>query len=235
MPRGCVIFDFDGVIADTESLHLQAYNHAFAECSARIGGTLEIEPDLYFHKYIVYGDREGFFHMLRDAGRLHDDDTIAMLCKAKDHLFNSGRSAFAEPLPGVIQLLAWLEERNVPRAICSGAKRSDIEHLLQVFGVAGHFELMTSIEDVRFGKPDPEGYNLTFDRLNERHDLELSKSQSLVIEDSPGGCEAGKAAGIPVLGVATSIPLERVERCATYAVRDLSHLDFSELSRWLRL
>lgn len=235
MPRGCVIFDFDGVIADTERLHLQAYNHAFAQCAKDIGGALEISPESYFSKYIVYGDREGFTHMLRDAGRAHDAATIETLCSAKDHLFNSGRTAFAEPLPGVIKLLTWLEEHNVPRAICSGAKRSDIEHLLDVFGVAGHFEFVTSIEDVHYGKPDPEGYSLTFDRLNERHDLELVKSQSLVIEDSPGGCEAGRAAGIPVLGVATSISLERVERCANYAVRDLSHLDYSQLSRWLGL
>lgn len=235
MPRGCVIFDFDGVIADTERLHLQAYNHAFAQCANQIGGSLHISDELYFAKYIVYGDREGFTHMLRDAGRPHDGATVTTLCEAKDHLFNSGRTAFAEPLPGVIQLLTWLEERGVPRAICSGAKRSDITHLLDVFGVAGHFEHVTSIEDVRYGKPDPEGYNLTFERLNEIHDLDLVKSQSLVIEDSPGGCEAGKAAGIPVLGVATSLSLERVERCANYAVRDLSHLDYAQLTQWLRL
>jgi len=134
MPRGCVIFDFDGVIADTERLHLQAYNHAFGQCSDVIGGPLTITPQAYFSRYIVYGDREGFFHMLRDARRPHDDAVIRQLCAAKDELFNSGRTAFAEPLPGVRALLAWLEERKVPRAICSGAKRSDIEHLLDVFG-----------------------------------------------------------------------------------------------------
>jgi len=104
-----------------------------------------------------------------------------------------------------------------------------------MFLVAGHFEFLTSIEDVRYGKPDPQGYNLTFERLNEKYDLELAKEQSLVIEDSPGGCEAGKAAGIPVLGVATSLPLESVKLCADHAVRDLSHLDYAELTRWLWL
>ncbi len=235
MPHGCVIFDFDGVIADTERLHLQAYNHAFANCRDTIGGPLEISQEQYFGKYIVYGDREGFIHMLRDAGRPNGDAIIATLCSAKDELFSSGKAAFADPLPGVIQLLHWLESRKIPRAICSGAKRSDIDHLLDVFGLRPHFELVTAIEDVRYGKPDPEGYALTFDRLNERYDLQLKKENSLVIEDSPGGCEAGRGAHIPVLGVATSLPLERVKRYADYAVQDLSHIDYAQLSKWLNM
>ena len=69
MPRGCVIFDFDGVIADTESLHLAVYNLALQSHAGQIRGALVIPREAYFTRYIVYGDREGFFHMLRDHGR----------------------------------------------------------------------------------------------------------------------------------------------------------------------
>ncbi len=117
MSRGCVIFDFDGVIADTESLHLSAYNHALAAHAGEIGGALEISPHGYFRKYIVYGDREGFLHMLRDHARTHDGALIERLAAAKHDLFQEKLGEFAEPLPGVRELLAWLEENNVPRAI----------------------------------------------------------------------------------------------------------------------
>lgn len=233
MARGCVIFDFDGVIADTERLHLQAYNEAMGKLAERIGGPLAITAEAYFAHYIVYSNREGFWHMLRDAGRPHDEGLVQALCAAKDVLFEERLHQFAEPLPGVRALLGWLEARRVPRAICSGAGRKEIEHLLGAFGVREHFDLIVSIEDVRQGKPDPEGYQLAFQRLQERYGRGLEKGLSLVIEDSAGGCKAARAAGIRVLGVATSLPEEQLQRCADHVVGDLSQMDYAALAQWL--
>ncbi len=233
MSRGCVIFDFDGVIADTERLHLAAYNHTLAAHADAIGGALEIAPQTYFTRYIVYGDHEGLFHILRDNGRAHDQGLVAKLAEAKHAIFEEKLGEFAEPLPGVREVLEWLEERNVPRAICSGARREEIVTLLDAFKLRHHFDILVTIEDVRFGKPDPEGYNKAFDLLNLEYDAELEKDYSLVIEDSAGGCSAGKAAGLRVLGVATSLELGEVQRHATFAVRDLSELDHGELAGWL--
>jgi beta-phosphoglucomutase len=235
MPKGCVIFDFDGVIADTERLHLAAYNAVFSAHAARIAGPLVVSPEAYFGKYIVYGDREGIFNILRDHHRPHDAATITFLADAKHDIFEKKLHTFAEPLPGVREVLAFLEENRVPRAICSGARRQEIITLLDAFQLRHHFDILVTIEDVRFGKPDPEGYNLAFDKLNLEYDAELDKSASLVIEDSAGGCSAGKAAGIPVLGVATSLSLDQVQRCATYAVQDLAHLPLASLRKWLGL
>ena len=186
MSRGCVIFDFDGVIADTESLHLGAYNHTLVAHAGEIGGVLEISPHHYFRKYIVYGDREGFFHMLRDHGRAHDAALIERLAAAKHDLFQEKLGEFAEPLPGVRELLGWLQEKNVPRAICSGARRGEIEPLLEAFKLRHHFDVIVTFEDVRQSKPEPEGYNKAFDLLNLEYDAELEKAFSVVIEDSEG-------------------------------------------------
>ena len=233
MPKGCVIFDFDGVIADTEVLHVTAYNHAFADHAAEIGGPLVISPPSYFSRYIVYGDREGVYHMLRDNLRPTHDELIEKLVEAKERFFMERLGEFAEPLPGVRDTLAWLEEKNVPRAICSGARRSEIDLLLEAFKLRHHFDVIVTIEDVRMGKPEPEGYNRAFDLLNQEYDAELDKAFSLVIEDSAGGCAAGKAAGLRVLGVATSLPLEEVQRHATFAVENLSKVDPRTLAGWL--
>ena len=235
MARGCVIFDFDGVIADTEALHWGVYNRVLSEFSAEIGERIEISRETYFSRYIVFGDREGFFHMLRDHGRDASEEIVAKLAAAKHVVFQEKLSDLAEPLPGVRELLVWLEAHNVPRAICSGAHRDEILRQLEAFELRHHFDVVVGIEDVRFGKPEPEGYELAFDRLNSEYDAELEKSLSLVIEDSEGGCAAGKAAGLRVLGVATSLPVERLKRCATMAVKTLSGIDMGEMRQWLGL
>jgi HAD superfamily hydrolase (TIGR01509 family) len=235
MPKGCVIFDFDGVIADTERLHLAAYNQTLAVHAADIGGPLHVSEADYFREYIVYGDHEGLFHILNDHGRPTEGVLIRKLAAAKHALFEKQLHAFAEPLAGVRELVAWLGARNVPTAICSGARRGEIELLLAAFGLRHNFKILVTIEDVRQGKPEPEGYNLAFDKLNLEYDAELDRNLSLVIEDSAGGCAAGKAAGMRVLGVATSIPLSELARCATHAVESLNKLDFAQLAAWLDL
>lgn len=235
MSKGCVIFDFDGVIADTERFHLVAYNAALAAHAAEIGGPLAITEPQYFANYIVFGDREGLFHMLNDHGRPCDGILVRKLAATKHKLFEKHLHGVSDPLPGVREVLAWLEARNVPRAICSGARRGEIEMMLDSLKLRHHFDVLVSIEDVRLGKPDPEGYNLAFERLNLEYDAELQKDSSLVIEDSAGGCAAARAADLRVLAVATSLPLEKLKQCATWAVGSLSDLDFNELARWLRL
>ncbi len=150
-------------------------------------------------------------------------------------MFQKRLGDFAEPLPGVREVLDFLEQCRVPRAICSGAARQEIVTLLDAFKLRHHFDVLVAIEDVRYGKPEPEGYNLAFDKLNLEFDAELEKARSLVIEDSAGGCAAGKAAGIPVLGVATSLPLEEVQRHADHAVRSLTELEHGRMAEWLGL
>ena len=233
MSRGCVIFDFDGVIADTERLHLDAYNQTFAAHAGQIGGELRISADEYFGGYIVFGDHEALFHMLGDHGRPTEGGLIRQLAAAKHKVFEKRLHALADPLPGVREVLAWLEAHNVPRAICSGARRSEIDLLLESFKLRHHFDVMVTIEDVRQGKPEPEGYKLAFDRLNLEYDAELDKEYSLVIEDSAGGCAAARAAGLRVLGVATSMALPELQAHATYAVRRLDEMDWGQLARWL--
>src|SRR5436305_1783438 len=135
MPRGCVIFDFDGVIADTERLHLRAYNQTLKAHAQEIGGPLEVSPHDYFTRYIVYGDREGLWHILRDNGRLHDNTFVEGLAAYKHHAFErllAGEGG-SPLLPGVRELLEWLEARQVPRAICSGARRAEILSMLESF------------------------------------------------------------------------------------------------------
>ena len=85
-----------------------------------------ISREAYFGRYIVYGDREGFFHMLRDAGRRHDAGVIEKLCAAKHAFFTEKLSEFADPLPGVTETLEWLEAHECAAGdLFGGATRGD--------------------------------------------------------------------------------------------------------------
>ncbi len=235
MNHGCVIFDFDGVIANTEEIHLMAYNHALQELRSRLGKEIVITPERYFSRYIVYGTIEGFGLILQDAGITAAPELVAELAAAKGRMMDRDIVEYAGLLPGVRRLLDHLADHKVPTGICSGARRHEIQPLLETFGIAAFFPVITAIEDVRHGKPDPEGYSKTLQLLNELDDRNFPANCSLVIEDTNGGAIAAHAAGIRVLGVATNSPLERVKHWADFAVPDLAHLDLAEFDSWIGL
>lgn len=235
MARSCVIFDFDGVIADTEAQHLIAYNEALLRLADKLGVTLRIDPTSYYQRYIAFGNREGFECILRDAGLTVSGQIVEELCQLKDHLIDRELSEISAPLAGVKDTLAVLAGWNVPLAICSGARRVEILRILDAFHLRDYFPVMVAIEDVRHGKPDPEGYCRAFDALQLQCDGELAKTQSLVIEDTAGGAAAAHAAGLRVLGVATSSPLEKVKAWADFALPGLSCLQPQQLRLWLQL
>jgi phosphoglycolate phosphatase/beta-phosphoglucomutase len=235
MTGGCVIFDFDGVVADTENLHLAAHNQALAELAPRIGTRIELTPQIYFSRYVVYGNHEGFQRMLQDAGAAAGPPLIEELCRVKDRIMDSRLAELAAPLPGVRRLLAHLARRRVPCGICSGARRSEIEDLLRAFDLARHFPVIVAIEDVRRCKPDPEGYSLAWERLRNAARVPIEKNMSLVIEDTAGGAAAARAAGLRVLGLATSSSLPAVRQWADYVAADLSSLNLRQFDAWLGL
>ena len=235
MARGCVIFDFDGVIADSEAQHLIAYNEALLRLADKLGMRLRIAPTSYYQRYIAFGNREGFECILRDAGLNASAALLDELCALKDHMMDSELAQISTPLAGVENTLATLTGWHVPLAICSGARRVEILRILEAFHLRDHFRAIVAIEDVRHGKPDSEGYRRAFDTLQLQCDGELDKSLSLVIEDTAGGAAAAHDAGLRVLGVATSSPLETVKTWADFALPDLSHLQPQQMQLWLHL
>lgn len=235
MARSCVIFDFDGVIADTEAQHLIAYNEALLRLADKLGTRVRIAPASYYQRYIAFGNREGFACILRDAGLNASEPLLNELCALKDHIMDTELSQISAPLAGVTSTLASLTGWHVPLAICSGARRVEILRILEAFHLQALFQAIVAIEDVRHGKPDPEGYRRAFDTLQLQGNGELDKARSLVIEDTAGGAAAAHDAGLRVLGVATSSPLEKVKTWADFALPDLSHLQPGQLRLWLQL
>jgi beta-phosphoglucomutase len=198
MPLNAIIFDFDGVIVDSEPLHFEG----FRKVLERIGITLTRE-DYYTH-YLGYGDEDCFRVVAEDRNVELSDETLQSLIAEKTAWMQQALSAEIEPLPGSVRLIAALAGDGVPLAICSGALREEILIAARCVGVEKHFHHVVAAEDVAVGKPDPHGYNIARRLLAETTDRDIPAETCVVIEDSPAGIAAAKAAGMAVLGVATS-------------------------------
>ncbi len=235
MGEACVIFDFDGVIANTEELHLAAYNQVLLTSAESIGRVIHITPERYFSRYIVFGNYEAFRMVLQDQGIEPSVALLNQLCALKDKIMDGRLGEAPAPMLGVTEVIKYLASRDVPCGICSGARRAEITTLLKAFMLERYFPVIIAIEDVTRSKPDPQGYSLAFDRMNALSDGNLNIAKSLVIEDTEGGAAAAHGAKLRVLGVATTSSLNSVRKWADFSFENLQHVPHRQLDQILGL
>ncbi|MCK4999219.1 MAG: HAD family phosphatase [Anaerohalosphaera sp.] len=219
---GAVIFDFDGVISDSERLHHKAAQDIFA------GLGVDLTWERYFHDYIVYTDAECFEAVSRDFGLSLDSRKIADLINQKGNIFRRIAEIQNTIYEGVTELVELLKAGNIRMAICSGASLNDIETILAGTSLIGAFEVIVSADDVSRGKPEPEGYLLALKRLND-NGSNLSGNHCVVIEDTIGGIKAAKAAGMKCLAVANTYDANELEAHADMVVAGLGQLSIASL------
>ena len=217
-----MIFDFDGVIADTERLHFDTFR--------KVLDPLEISFtwEEYVEHYMGCDDRDAFRKAHRMAGRDLDDRQLAGLIKAKSRAFQERIREGARTYPGTLELIRSLHAAGIPLALCSGALRGDIDPILSGFGVACCFSSIVSAENVRKGKPDPEGYIFAFRELTRSHPSKVTSTSScLAVEDTPDGVKAAKWAGLKVLAVTNNYPADTLSR-ADYVTDSLETVRVEE-------
>ena len=194
-----VIFDFDGVIVDTEPLHFRAFQEV-------------LEPEKlafpwrdYVSTYIGFDDRDAFRTRYKNAGKKLDENRLPDLVERKAKAFHSlVTMAGAKPYPGVLELIASIAGR-LPLALCSGALRSDIAPVFRTLGLETAFDVMVTADDVHASKPDPASYKLAVERLKTRFpDRKIEAKTCVAIEDTPAGIKAAKGAGLKVIAVTNS-------------------------------
>jgi HAD superfamily hydrolase (TIGR01509 family) len=210
-----VLFDFDGVIVNSEPLHYQAFREVLA------AEHIELTEEEYYRELIGFDDKGAFRHVYQTRGKTLPPKTFLSLMAGKSRAMMDlieGRKFSA--LPGVEQFVRTLW-RKCPLAICSGALREEIEAMLEGISLRDCFPVIVAAEDVTVGKPDPMGYILTARLVGERLQRTLAPADCLVIEDAPTVIHSVRAAGFPVLGVATSYSLEKLSE-ANWRVRTLA-------------
>jgi beta-phosphoglucomutase-like phosphatase (HAD superfamily) len=194
-PDGAVIFDFDGVLVDSEGLHFESLRQSLEEVG------IQITREEYLAHYLAYRDRESIAFALERHRRSPDETAVARIAARKAELFEAGLPEV--PLfPGAQELVLGLA-RVFPLAVASGARRIEIEAALGRGGLAHAFKAVVTAEDVTSGKPSPEPYLLALERLSGRgHSLPAGRC--VAVEDSMAGVASAKAAGMKVVAVAHS-------------------------------
>ena len=191
-----IVFDFDGVIADSEPLHLRAFQRTLAEHD------LTLTAADYYSAYLGYDDAGVFAAVARDRGVALTDKQLSALVEKKgayiQELLKAGEILF----PGAANFIRQAAAA-VPIAIASGAQRHEIEEILDAAGLRGCFSNIVAAGDTLQGKPSPEPYARAFQLLKKTHG-ELVSNQCVAIEDSRWGLESARGAGLRCVGVTTS-------------------------------
>jgi HAD superfamily hydrolase (TIGR01509 family) len=209
-----VLFDFDGVIVNSEPLHYQAFREVLA------AEHIELTEEEYYRELIGFDDKGAFRHVFQTRKRPLSPKTFLSLMAGKSQaMMNLIAARKFSALPGVEQFVRSLW-RRCPLAICSGALREEIEAMLEGVSLRDCFPIIVAAEDVTVGKPDPSGYQLTARLVGERIGRPLAAKDCLIVEDAPTVIHSVRAVGFPVLGVATSYPLEKLAE-ANWRVRTL--------------
>jgi HAD superfamily hydrolase (TIGR01509 family) len=192
-----VIFDFNGVLIDDESVHFALFQEVLAE-----EGVAITERD-YHDIYMGLDDRGCFEAALRDGGQESDDTRVDELIARKAKRYIAAAEKGLRYFPGAAEILAAISSRW-PVAINSGALRPEIEYALERLDRRSHVAAIISAEDARNCKPHPEGYLLALDALRSHLGSALPADQCLVIEDTLAGIQSAKGAGMRAVGVTTT-------------------------------
>ena len=216
LPEGFgVIFDWDGVVIDSEDFHRRSWELLQAE------ENLTMEEGAF---EISFGMRnEQIIPNVFKWAAPDDTKRIQSLGDRKEWLYRDLiRAEGIEPLPGVVTLLEELAQAGVPTSVGSSTPRANIDAVMKVIGVAGKFREVVAAADVTQGKPHPEVFLTAASRLG------CNPSQSVVIEDAQVGIQAGKAGGFKVLAVATTHAAEELS-AADVCHRNLASVNLEAL------
>jgi beta-phosphoglucomutase len=217
-----IVFDFDGVIANSEPLHLRAYQQVLAEEG------LTLTSHEYFSSYLGYDDVGAFTALARDRGVAMSDGQIASLIERKGRCLRDMLRAGDVLFPGAADFIRGAAAA-VPIAIASGALRHEIEEILDATQLRSHFLAIVASGDTPQSKPSPAPYALAFELL-QRKDPGLTTSRCVAIEDSQWGLESARGAGLRCVGVSNSYPASKLTS-AELVVEGLHTLTLPMLDR----
>lgn len=196
-----VLFDFDGVLVNSEPLHFRALRDAL------LPEDIVIDEETYAREYLAQDDRGAIRLALEQRGHAYDRRRIADILTRKSRIFEALMPQVPF-FPGARELVRELG-REVPLAIASGALSSEIESLLEAGGVRDAFSAVVGADQVSQGKPHPEPYLTAMARVAGRAP-DLRPEECLVFEDSMPGIAAALAAGMKVVAVTNSYPAAKL-------------------------
>jgi HAD superfamily hydrolase (TIGR01509 family) len=194
-----VIFDFDGVIANSEPLHFAAIRGVLAD----EGVTLTEEE--YYAQYLGYDDAGVFRTVSRDRGLAWTIDVVAELAARKAVSLDRLEQERSILFPGAEQAIRRLAA-TLPLAIASGALRAEILGVLDHAGLSQYFGAVVAAEDTLEGKPAPDPYLRAVSLLGTAIGEPLRPGECVAVEDSHWGLESARAAGLRTIAITHTYP-----------------------------
>ena len=218
-----VVFDFDGVIANSEPLHCLAFREVLRE-----EGIAFTEQE-YYASYLGYDDI-GVFRAVAAARRLTwTADHVAALVDRKavrlEVLEREGSVLFPGAHAAITRLAA-----SLPLAIASGALRAEILRVLNHTELAGFFRVLVAAEDTPRSKPAPDPYLRAVSLLAASIEPTLAPGECVAIEDSHWGLESARAAGLRTIAITHTYPASSLEG-ADLTIDSLDALTVAAVSR----
>ncbi|MDH0732717.1 HAD-IA family hydrolase [Pseudomonas sichuanensis] len=207
-----LLFDLDGPLTDTDTLHLQAFRQLLHDYDGR-----ELTQEQFDLQ--VSGRSNGL--LFADLFPQADAAQRQALAERKEALFRE-LSPSLEPLPGLLRLLDHARQHAVGVCVVTNAPRLNAEHMLAAMGLDGRFEHVLVADELAWPKPDPLPYLTGLQRL------QAEAGQALAFEDSLPGVKAASDAGIYTVGLATTQTAERLHEAGARLVID----DFNDPRLW---
>jgi beta-phosphoglucomutase len=199
-----LIFDCDGVIADSEHLHFSLFKKVLED----VGVSLT-QAD-YVEKYLAMDDRGCFDAVFHAHGKPLTNEERTRLIAKKTALYKKTAAQNLVILPGVVEFVMAVSQKY-PMAMASGALREEVLLMLGAAGIQHYFDALVTAEDVKNGKPAPDAYLKALEELNKKYPgKNIKPEECLVVEDSKHGLISAHAAGMKVVAVTTTYPAEEL-------------------------
>ena len=218
-----VIFDFDGVIADSEPRHFAAFRDVLQQQEVALS-----EQD-YYSLYLGYDDAGVFRQVSRDRGRAWSGERVTELVDRKAARLEEIERGASALFPGAESAIRRLAA-TLPLGIASGARRAEIHHVLERSGLTRCFGAIVGAEDVTASKPAPDPYLRAISLLAAAVGQPLAPIECAAVEDSRWGLESARAAGLHTIAVTHTYPAAELGS-ADLVIATLDALDLATLGK----
>jgi beta-phosphoglucomutase-like phosphatase (HAD superfamily) len=226
LPLRAIVFDFDGVIANSEPLHFRAFRDVLAEHG------VELSMQAYYEKYLGFDDRGVFSAVGSERELSWSPRVVSSLVSRKAVRLEEIERDVSVLFPGAAEAIE-RSSAEVPIAIASGALGPEIRRILDSAGLTRHFAAIVSAEDTPASKPAPDPYQRAVALLAQSmNDASLRPADCVAVEDSRWGLESAKTAGLRTVGVTSSYGAAELA-LADLVIPSLAELDLSRLRQLL--
>jgi HAD superfamily hydrolase (TIGR01509 family) len=217
-----IVFDFDGVIANSEPLHYRAFRDVLGESG------IAFPEKEYYGRYLGYDDVGVFKAVAEDQRLSWTVDRIAGLVRSKAVTIERLEQNASILFPGAHAAIRRAAAR-VPLAIASGALGAEIRRILDLEGLTPYFKAIVAAEDTRVSKPAADPYRRALTLLAEAAGAPLFPAECVAVEDSPWGLESAKAAGLHTVAVAHTY--DRAALDADLVIASVDELDIARVAQ----